>query len=118
MEGKTILIVVLAVSSILFVGALGEESSTENVTVFDEESSTSTSAPFIKHGRSLPVEENSIKSEGKRNPKFGFNIPLPNIPGMEGISNSTPNPNPDTHIFGGLTADGIPSSIGTTALLV
>lgn len=117
MKGKIILIVVLAVSSILFDGALGEESSTENVTVFDDESSTSTSSPLIKRGRSLPVEENSIKSEGKRNPKFGFNIPLPNIPGMDGITNSTPNPNTESQVFGGGFGEGT-ATLGTTALLV
>lgn len=119
MEVKTIFTFVLMMGSVFL--ALAQESVTESGSVIEEESSTGASASDLKRGRSLLVEKKSIaKSESRRNPKFGFTIPFPNIPGTGGDGNTTPSPNPDTNIFGGITGDfpGSTAQIGGTALLV
>ncbi|CAL8114138.1 unnamed protein product [Orchesella dallaii] len=114
MEGKVLLMVVLLVSQTVL-----HISGEEIVSSFPESKEKDVDG---SESRSLPIEENSIEPKSNRNPKFGFNLPIPNVPGTGTIGdpNATPGPNPDTHNFGGFPGDaiGTTAALGTTALLI
>ncbi|ODN03531.1 hypothetical protein Ocin01_03193 [Orchesella cincta] len=111
MERKVLLVILLICQALLHTSA--EESVTSVPESVEKEGSEGIS-------RSLSVEENSIDTKSRRNPKFGFSIPLPNVPGGSGTigdPNATPSPTPDTNVFPG-DVFGTTATLGTTALLI